>query len=311
MTTGGLFLYNKLAQKLPGVLAKRYRELKFENGSIVPTEADLKAGAAEVVRDTMSEIGDAEIIGDGAFDMPVVDVSAGEDRYKTIMVGSAFSYTFQQERAFELGNAELTDRRMFAARRSIAERHNQLSAYGDARVGITGMLNNASVMLNNSSFNANTASSDDLTGFFVDELKAAHRNSNNVEMPMDVLIPTGLFFLLIKKRVADSAQSALTYIKLALSEEDIKFNLIKCEEVDSANLEARGVQAGGTNKDRVTFFVKDPEVIERHIELTQLMPAEWVSVKSGRRVYPMFSCTTPTIINYPGAMRYIDIPKVN
>lgn len=293
------------------MLAKRYRELKFENGSIVPTEADLEAGAAEVVRDTIEEVGDAEIITDGAFDMPVVDVSASEDRYKALMIGSAFSYTFAQERAIEFGKSDINDRKMMAARRSIAERHNRIAAYGDARVGITGMLNNASVILNNSSFNANTATSDDLTGFFVDELKAAHRNSNNVEMPMDVLIPTGLFFLLVKKRVADSSQTALTYIKLALSEEDIKFNLIKCDECDSANLEACGVQAGGTNKDRVSFFVKDPEVIERHIELTQLMPAEWVSVKNGRRVYPMFSCTTPTIINYPGAMRYIDIPKVN
>lgn len=310
MTTGGLFLYNKLTQKLPGVLAKRYRLLKFENGSIVPTEADLEAGAAEVVRDTMNEIGDAEIIGDGAFDMPVVDVSAGEDRYKTIMVGSAFSYTFQQERAYEMGNAELTDRRMLAARRSIAERHNKLAAYGDARVGFTGMLNNPSVTLNNSSFNPNTATPDDLAGFFVDELKAAHKNSNNVETPMDVLISVGLHFLLIKKRMTDTNKTVMAYIREALSEEDVDFNLIKAEEVDSPNLEVNGVQSAATNKDRVTMFVRDPEVIERHVELTQMMPAEWVSVKNGRRIYPLFSCTTPTIINYPGAMRYIDIPKV-
>lgn len=312
MATGGLFLYRALEQHLPNILGRRYRELYFENGSVIPTVADLEPGAAEVVRDTVDEVGDADIIGDGAFDIPIVDISASEDRYKTFMIASGFSFTFQQERAYEFANknTQILDRKMKLARRSIAERHNRVAAYGDARLGVTGFVNNAAVALNNSSFNPNTATEDDLQGFFVDELKAAHRNSNNVEMPMDVLIPSGLYFQLIRKRIPNTSMTVLTYIKEALSQEGVNFNIMKCLECDSANLEARGVQASGTNKDRIIFYTKDPDVVERHIELPQLMPNDWVTVKDGRRVYPMFSCTTQTIINYPGAFRYSDVAKV-
>ncbi|MCC5644783.1 DUF2184 domain-containing protein [Nostoc sp. CHAB 5824] len=313
MTTGGNLLYRALEQNMPGVLSRRYRDLAFENGKIVPTQADLKAGASEVVRDTVDEIGDADIISDGAFDIPIVDVSAGEDRYKIFMIASAFSYTFQQERAYNFAGtkAEINNRKQMLAKRSIGERHHRIAAFGDTRLNVTGFLNNASVALNNSSFDPNTAAPDELAEFFVDELQAAHRASNNVEMPMDTLISTGFYFKLVKTRMPDSSVSVLTYIQQALSDEDVKFNIVKCQECDSAMLESNGAQAGGTNKDLITLYTKDPEVVERHIEMVQLMPQEWVTVRDGRKVYPMFSSTTQTIINYSGAFRYIKVPKVN
>ncbi len=313
MTTGGNLLYRALEQNMPGVLSRRYRDLAFENGKIVPTQADLKAGASEVVRDTVDEVGDADIISDGAFDIPIVDVSAGEDRYKIFMIASAFSYTFAQERAYNYAGAkaEINNRKQMLAKRSIGERHHKIAAFGDTRLNVTGFLNNANVALNNSSFDPNTAAPDELAEFFVDELKAAHTASNNVEMPMDTLISTGYYFKLAKTRMPDSSMTVLNYIKEALSQEDVKFNIVKCQECDSDQLERNGVQAGGTNKDLITFYTKDPDVVERHIELVQLMPAEWVTVRDGRKVYPMFSSTTPTIINYPGAFRYTKVPKVN
>lgn len=298
---------------MPGVLSRRYRDLPFENGTIIPTQADLKPGAAEVVRDTVDEVGDADIIADGAFDIPIVDVSAGEDRYKIFMIGSAFSYTFQQERAYNFAGAKagINNRKQMLAKRSIAERQNRIAAYGDTRLSVTGALNNAGVTLNNSSFDPNTASPDELAEFFVDELRAAHTGSNNVEMPMDVLVSTGFYFKLVKTRMPDSSVSVLTYIKQALSEEDVNFNIKKCQECDSDSMERYGAQAGGTNKDLVTLYTKDPEVVERHIEMVQLMPMEWVTVRDGRKVYPMFSSTTQTMINFPGAFRYIKVPKVS
>ncbi len=113
MTTGGNLLYRALEQNMPGVLSRRYRDLPFENGKVVPTKPDLKPGAAEVVRDTIDEVGDADIISDGAFDIPIVDVSAGEDRYKVFMFASAFSYTFAQERAYNFAGtaAEINNRK--------------------------------------------------------------------------------------------------------------------------------------------------------------------------------------------------------
>ncbi len=310
MATGGTYLSRKLEQLLPNVKTKRYRQLKFENGSVVPTMADLEAGAAEVVSTTMDEVGTADIVAGDAFDIPIVDISANEDRYKIFMIAAAFSYTFDEERRAEKGNLTITDRKMMVARRSIAERHNRIAAYGDTRVNVTGFLNNSKVGLNNSSFNPNTATADEIAEFFVDEIKAVHTGSNNVEMPTTALVSSGMYFTLVKKRVPDSSMTLLQYIQKALSENDIEFSIRKIEECDSAKLEAAGVQASGTNKDRMVLYPLDPEVVERHIELVQLMPADWQYIKDGRKIYPLFSCTTPTIWNYPGAGRYIDHVKV-
>lgn len=308
MATGGMFLSRKLEQLLPGVLETRFRSLLFENGTIVPTLADLEAGTAEVVRETMSQVGDAEILGDGAIDIPLVDISADEDRYKVVMVAAAFSYTFQQERAFEKAGVSPTNQKMATTRRVIAEKMNRIAAFGDTRLAMTGFLNNANVTLNNSSFdpyNVGTTA-DGLIAFFLDELEGVVTASNNTEYPSNIVCSTELEFKLIKTRVPDGSMNCKEYI---LSNSSYITSISGVQECRSARLEAAGVQAGGTNKDRIVLYAKDPMVVERHIELPSLMPPEYQQVGNGRRVFPMFACTTSTIVNFPGAMKYIDVPK--
>lgn len=133
--------------------------------------------------------------------------------------------------------------------------------------------------------------------------------SNSVEMASMALVGTKLQFKLLR-RLGETSDTVYSYIVKALSASGINFAMKSHRFCDSANLERFGLQAGGTNKDRITWYTLDPEIVERHIELPQLMPADWQYVKDGRRVFPMFSCTTPTIINYPGAFRYTDHVKV-
>lgn len=309
MATGGTFLSRKLEQLLPGVKTKRYAALTFENGALVPTMADLESGAVEIVAQMMNEVGSAAILGSDAFDLPVVDVSVEEDRYKILMVGAGFSYTFDEERKAEKGNFPINNYRMMAARRAIAETHERLAAFGDVNAAITGVLNNASVTLNNSSFNPNTATPDELINYFVDEVSAMYAASNSVEMASMALVGTKLQFKLLR-RLGETSDTVYSYIIKALSASGLNFSIKAHRFCDSANLERFGLQAGGTNKDRIAWYPLDPDVVERHIELPQLMPADWQYVKDGRKVFPMFSCTTPVIVNYPGAFRYTDHVKV-
>jgi hypothetical protein len=309
MATGGTALFRKLEQLLPGVLTRRYRSLKFEDGSLIPTMADLQVGAAEVVRETLAEVGDADIIGDGAFDLPIVDVSADEDRYRVLMLGAAFSYTFQQERALEFaGNTQqINDRKMMLTQRVIAEKANRIAAFGVSRLGLTGLLNNPNVTLNNSSFNPWTATADALAEFFIDELAAVVTGSNTVEAPNGVLLSIDLDFLLIKKRMPDGAMSVKQYI---LQNSDYISSITGCTELGWNQLEANGVLASGTNRDRVVLMpTSDPMAVERHIEVTKLAPPEYQEVRNMRRVFPMFHCATPTIVNWPGSMRYVNLQR--
>jgi hypothetical protein len=312
MATGGNYLARQLEQLLPKVREKRYRELKFENGRLVPTMADLEAGAVEVVAELMKEIGSADIISGDAVDMPIVDISLEEERYRVMMIGAAFSYSFDEERKAEKGNYKVSPKRMSAARRSIAERHNGLAAFGSASNKVTGLLNNGFVSLNNASFNPHLAATPglDIAAFFIDELRTMHDASNNVEFPTCALISSALYFTLLKKQISGvDSTTVKDYIEKVLSDDGRNFQLIKVDECSSSRLEKAGTQAAGTNKDRILFYPLDPEVVERHIELPQLMPADWQYIKDGRKLFPMFSCCTPVIVNYPGALRYTDLPK--
>lgn len=308
MATGGTNLYRKLEQLLPGVLGRRYRRLGFEDGTIVPTQADLQAGAAEVIRETMAEVGDAKIVSDGAIDLPIVDLSADEDRYKILMIASAFSFTLQQERAYEkaMNSAQMAQRKMTLAQRSIAEKANKITAFGNTQVGINGFLNNAGVTANNSSFDPYAATPDELAEFFIDEVAAVVSSTNAVEYPDHALISIDLDFLLMGTRMTDGAQSVKSYI---LQNTDAIASIRSTPECGFQMLEDNGVLAGGTNKDRIVLYPMNNEVVERHIEPTRMAPPEYVERKNMRTLYPMFHCLTPTIVNYPGAMRYINVAK--
>ncbi|HEY9737480.1 MAG TPA: major capsid family protein [Trichocoleus sp.] len=313
MATGGTNLYRYLQQRLPGMIQKRYRDLPFDDGTIVPTDATLAAGVQELVAETVDGIGDADVLGDGAFDIPIVDLDVGEDAYKVLMIASAMSYTFQQERAMNFAGrtAQLNTRREGLVTRSISERRSRIAAFGDRRFGITGFLNNPNVSLDNSSFNPYDAGTvpDELFQFFVAIVRDFYLGSNNVGFPAGCLVSTGLYFKLIGTRMTDGATTLKDFIENALREDEIPFVIRKNQESESARLEANGVQAAGTNKDRITLYVRERDTVERMIEPIQMMPPDYVSTKDARKVFPFFSCVTPTMVHQPLGMRYIDVTK--
>lgn len=319
MTTGGMYLYRRLEQLLPGVVAKKYRRLRFYEGEIVPTMGDLQAGAAEVVRESLAEVGDAALISDGAVDIPVVDIAATEQRYRVFMYASAFSFTMQEMRAVEkAGNAEFVNaRKQNLAMRSIAERVNRFAAYGSAAHGVTGFMNNGSVSADNNSTNLYTATPDALKEFFMDWAATVSKATSGTFDAMDIVVSHDINTLLTNTRMTDGDKS----VKQVILENSDYIRSIRW--VDEAAFDQ---MVGGTaDKDRIVFYpfedlalgdgrdatleMAQPEILERHVEPTQVAPSEYWEVKNLRTVVPMFMCVTPTIVNYPDAMRYVDVPK--
>ena len=303
----GVHLHRKLQQFLPGVISKRYKKLPFENGEIVPTQASLKPGAMEVVRERIEEFGEAQIIGDGAYDFPTVNMHSDEDPYRILMVGAGFGITFQAERAAQFANYPLRDSSMKVARRVIAEKANRIAAYGVAGDNtINGHVNDPLVSLSNSSFEpyavSGVTASDDLIGFFLEELEAVVSSSNAVEMAGHFLISHRLNFQLMKTKIPNSGVNVRQFL---LENDNYIESITAVNELRPAELEANGVEAAGAGKERIVLYSKDPEVVERHIEPVDLLPPEYTQVQSARRVFPLMQCVTPTIINYPGAMSYI------
>jgi hypothetical protein len=313
----GLYLYRDLEQRLPQFLMPRRREMPFEAGAIVPTMPDLQPGSYEVVKTVINNTGDAKIIGEGAFDFPLVDASASEDRYRVLMCAAGFTVSLPSERheAFAESKGTLRARqydiKIQTCIRAIQEKRNRIAAFGDASVGATGLLNNTNVTPDNNSFNPYGASTTPtvLADFFISLVKDYHTNSNNVFYPSTGLISTNLYFRMVSLVMPATSITVKDHVEKALSDEDIKFTFRKVKECESAFLEAAGVQSANTNKDRICLYALDPEVVERHIENIQLAPPKYLQVQGLNTLYPMFGCTTPTIVNFSNAFQYTDVSK--
>ncbi|MBD2076208.1 DUF2184 domain-containing protein [Phormidium sp. FACHB-592] len=315
---GGMYLYRDLEQRLPRLIEPRRRELPFESGTDIPTMPDLMPGAHELVSTVINDVGDAKILADGAFDFPLVDATASEDRHRVVMAVAGFHIDFQAERRemYALSNAAATlrvrqyDQKMKTCIRAIQERRNRIAAFGDTKLNMTGLLNNANVTPNNSSFDPYTATTaTTMADFFINEVQDFYSGSSDVFFPSVALVSNTLFFRLISLVMSGTATTVKDHIEKALSEEGIKFEIRKRQECSAAKLEANGVLAPGTNKDRIVLYSLDPEVVERHIEMIQMVPIKYVEVHGLKTIYPMFGCTTETIVNYPGAFAYIDVAK--
>lgn len=323
--TAGLHLSRRLEQLLPGVIGKRYRKLLFSEGEIVPTLADLEVGAKEVVRERVGETGTARLLANNANDIPLVNLDLGEDKYPVFMIAAGLGYSFQDMRSIQkAGNANMiSSRRISAANRVIEERDNKFAAFGDTALGLTGFVNNAAVTANSTTFNPYTATPDQLADFFMDEISPVVRSSNSAEIPGDVIVSIDFDLLISSKRMTDGNSTVKQYV---LQNNDYVRSIRGVPEVGFQFLEDNGVLAGGTNKDRVIFYpferlpqemtdeqgladMVTPEVCERHIEPLQQFPVEWHERRDGRYIVPFFKCSTPSIINYPSAMRYTDILK--
>lgn len=319
MPIGGAYLHRALQQRLTQVLRRRLRNLHFEDGSLIPTVPDLEPGAREIVQDQVLEYGEAKLTAADADDVPLIEVSTSENTFRVVMAVAGFSISFQEERAMSLAakngrNYQIRDTKMSGARRVIAERINKVAAYGDTALNFTGMINDADVTLTNSSFDpfASTTTAQDLADFVLEELENVATDSNNVEFPTDLLTSTEFMFLLKRRQMPDSGIPVLDYIIDVQNERNNPSGIKRLrglQELRSANLEASGVQSSGTNKDRFVLYPLDPEVLERHNEITQLMPEDYVQVKGTRKLYPMFGCTSQSILNFPGAFRYVDHAK--
>ena len=323
MPTGGTVLFRKLQQQKNGVLKSRRRALPFENPSIIPMSLDLRPGARTLIQDQVVETGKAVVTSPDAVDPRLIEISVSENEYRIMMVMAGYPVTWGENEARQYAQSQgvqynTQDIKMASTIRAIEEKCNSLAAFGESSLGVTGMLNNASVTLTNSSFDAFDANStaDDIADWFLGEIGAIAASTNNVEYPTNAGISTELWNLMTRRRMPDSSETVLSYILRTQREANTNMsqgirNIFPLQECRSANLEANGAQSGGTNKDRIVLYPLDREVFEKHKlnGAVQLFPEDWAGHAPGKKIYPMYTCDSEVIINFPGAFRYVDHPK--
>lgn len=307
-------LYDDLTQRLPKVLEPEYEQLVFENGTLIPTETDLIPGAREIAYESFTEFGDADFIEDAAVNFPVVNISVEEDRYPIYMVGAGFPMSLQDERAYQnagrLSATTMLDRfqrRMQAARNAIAQRVNRLMAAGRGSLNFPGLINNPNVTVESTTFNPYTSTYVQFVDYMVSVIESLTDNLVSRE-PTTLVVPTDFRTRLLSVMNENGTRSVYSYMREIYPQLDIR----KQKEASDAFLTQQNV-SHTAGHDRLLIYPNDGQVLHRHIEsaIAQLAPPDYIRVDSEslRKLYPMFSCVTPPIVDYPNDMKYISIPK--
>ncbi len=324
MPTGGSLLYRRLQQTKNRVLRKRRRNLLFEGNQLIPTNPDIQPGARTLIQPQVEEFGKAIVQSPDASDFRLIEINATENEFRIFMIGAAYKVTYGEMQAndFARGNGvqyNSTDIKMEGVQRAIREKANNLNAFGQANLGVTGALNNANATLTDSSFDpfAGATTAEEIAEWFIGEAGDIAADTNNVEYPTTAGVSTELWTLLTSKKMEGTGETVLSYILRTQREASAGnnqaaiTNIFRLTECRSATLEANGAQSGGTNKDRIWLYPQFDEIIEKHIlsGAIQMFPEEWAGQGAGFKTYPMYSCVSEVIINFPGAIRYLDHPK--
>lgn len=302
-------LYDELTQRMDKILEPRYRAMYFENGDLIPTMADLEPGVKELAYPRMEEIGDAAIMGDAASDIPMIQITGDIDRYPIYMIMSAFPVTFQESRMLSRSQIDSFQRRMTAARRAIAQYTNKVTALGLTTLNFPGALTNSLITTDNSAVNIYTSDYQTVLDFFVSIIRSLTDNYVT-STPTDMVVNVDVCSRLISLENAQGTRN----VKERLEEIFPELLITETKEMETAQIDGSGITRPGTGKDRIFLYPKEDMVLSRHIEETvaALAPEEYVRTATIKgqlaRVYPMFSCVSPAIFDYPDDCRYIDIP---
>ena len=309
-------MYDALTQALPNAIGRSYRELPFESGGIVPTEANLEAGVEFVTEDILTEQGEALILAD-TMDIPVVHVGMTKDRYPVYMVAAGFYFTFKSTRSLRRAGQydRIADRQLANVRRAIAERLNRFAAVGDIRLNQRGFLNNNLVPVRANSIDLTDGglTANQLREFVIEGLWYTYRDrTGHTKWPAKLLISSNLYERLTLLLMPDSAMSVLDSVLETInaggaSGGGMSLEIQYAPECDAQFLEANGVFAPGTGKDRLVFHPGDYETAHREVELFDLIPEDWLGSETGKKKFAGFQCSTPTIWTQPTNGLYMDV----
>lgn len=315
---GGAMLSQHLQQRLEGLVSRRFPKLRFFEGEVVPTFDDLAPGAAEIVREYLGRVGDAQFLADGSTDLPVVNLEFEERVFRAAMLGAAFTHTFQQLRAYEFSGRlqQVSDVKQATTYRVIAERMDKFCAFGSGMAGATGALNSPLVTAENLSDNLYTMTGDQLRSFFLDKAAQVSKATSGTFDRLNLLVSHDIYSQMERTRIADGS----VYVLESLTGPNSR--IASVQWLDYLSFDQ--MVGGQANKDRIVFYPEEPplpagldatmipdysEIWEFHIEPIQMAPMDYWTINGFTHRIPMFAVVSPVIITQPDGLRYVDVPK--
>lgn len=242
--------------------------------TLLPMSTQADEGASTITYRSYDRVGRAQLIGDYADDLPRVDISGQEFTSDILEIGCSYGYSFQEIRAAQKNNFDLSAKQAVAARNAIDQLINKMAWFGDSShtKKINGMLNNPGVPVatvpsdgSGSSTKWADKTPDQILRDMNDMIATIHETTLGVENPNTVLLPIAQYSLIARTpRSSTSDTTILQYFK------DNNPDITTVDRIP----ELKGAGSGGT--DVILMYDKNPDKLSLEIPMpfTQHTPIE-------------------------------------
>lgn len=312
-------LSRELEYRRPYVVSRKTRKYPYFEGRTLSQKGDLPLGAKDIVVELEDGRAEAIITAGDVSDVPVAEVNITEDKYKIVEIKTAVRYTHDElETQDFLANSNrrswnFIEKRMKYADMARREKAHLIGAFGMAKYGIKGALNNDYPVFTESfdPYAITSANAYDLVDWFVNHVDEISDDSDMTLEPNIAAVTQKLHTKLLTTRpTGDSSKNVYQLILEACSPMGLT-SIVKLNELRSKELEDNGVHATGTNLDRMhlyTLSTDESESLCRHFSPVRIYPPEY---RNGGYKVIMGQSFSSVILNYTNSGRYVDYPKAS
>lgn len=291
-------------------IEREVNEVKYptvQYPELIPVDTSAPEWAPTVTYYSSDKTGQAQFIDSAGMDIPNAEIKREKFTTAVHMAGIGYHYTLEEINQAAMLGMSLPNEKAMSARRAAEEFIDTIALTGDSSVNFTGLLNNASVDVENVP-NDGTGSSRLFTAktatLILRDLNEAlteiHTESKTTEMADTLLLPwETLHYLSTTERASGSDMTILEFFR--------RNNVYTL--TTNNPLMIRGVRgletAGDSSTKRMIAYHRDPSVLKLHMPMPHRFMAPFQ--KSAMQVeVPGIFRLGGLDIRRPGAVRYRD-----
>jgi hypothetical protein len=270
--------------------------------SLIPSEPVARGIRVATYR-MFETLGVAKFVGNGATDLPIVDVAGQEFPNVMHALGAGYGYDWFELESGGATGVALDSIRAEAARRVITQGLDRLLAIGGADQGkpnLNGLFTQSDVTVSQSpvQFDDPTADPDAIAAAITGPMGEIIDALNDAELGemsgWTVVMPAAQYTAIASRRMGDGSDRTILDFVLSTSP------WISRIEPWSR---ARGMATLGSG-DRMAIYPASSEVIAHQTPVIfDSLPVQWTGF---RAVVPCYGVTGGVVVRYPVAMRYVD-----
>lgn len=230
------------ARELEYVKKRAYNKLypSFLNTFFVPVDSEADTGADSITFESYDSRGEAAIIDDEARDYQRAEILKEQTTTKVKTIGQYVQWNLQELRRSAMairsglssGGKSISQRKIDAALRGIAQKQERIVAVGDSDAGLNGFFNNSvinAVTFGNAAGTSNSQwsakSNDEIHKDIIDLFNKVRGDSQGVHVPNTIIVDIRNHTILSTKRIDNTNVTLLSFIKKSFSEAGLKLDI--------------------------------------------------------------------------------------